>query len=247
MRCAKRKNYGNFMRFRDITSRENLKARAEMYDMKYRGTLTSGCAKIFSSYQLIARIRYKHRNPLRAAIAFALLGIICRFTTECDTISPVLRRKRSPVLPARRFVRGSRPPDVRNPFPRALTPRIRCKQVFALFAKRDARHCAISSSLNTEECLIKKFTLFLFSKNNCISKNLTIRRISSIYIPKTITDRPFKVRHSRLPAATEANENVAGRRREWREGGRDRWRRRARRVKPSRNGFAISYESLVTE
>lgn len=122
-----------------------------MYDMKYRGTLTSGYAKIFSSYQLIARIRYKHRNPLCAATAFTLLGIICRFTTECDTVSPALRRKRSPVFPVRRFVRSSRPPDVRDPFPRALTFRIPCKQVFTLFAKRDARHCAISSSLNLQK------------------------------------------------------------------------------------------------
>lgn len=95
--------------------------------------------------------RYKHRNPLRGATTFALLGIICRFTTERDTISPALRRKRSPVFRARRFVRSSRPPDVRDPFPRALTSRTRCKQVFTLFAKRDIRLQTILSSLNSRK------------------------------------------------------------------------------------------------
>lgn len=67
-------------------------------------------------------------------------------------------------------------------------------------------------------------------------------------------DRP-KVSYSRLPVTTGITENEPsagekgerGRRREERKEERNGGEESAERVKPSRNGFAISYESLVTE
>lgn len=90
------------------------------------------------------------------------------------------------------------------------------------FSRNVTQDPAISSSLNTEKCnkCDRKFTFsFLVKKDNCIAKNLTIRRIFAIYTPETITDRPkFAIRDFRprprrtrtSPAAEGGREGETG-------------------------------------
>lgn len=171
---------------------------------KYQA-LSPRCTKIFSSY-LIAPIN-KHRNSLM----HGRVRIIRRFATERDTISLALGRKRSPIFPARRFVPSS-------PFGRAqsisesfATSRIRCKQVSAIFAGYDIKFCTCWS---ISSYLIKH--CFFSVPKNCIAKgsrrNVNLIRSLSI-LPRQYSRqkyRLFKVRHSRLPAASKANEDVVG-------------------------------------
>lgn len=109
------------------------------YSTKYKrealrcGALSPPCTKIFSAY-LIALIN-KHRNSLMRH----RVRIIHRFATGYDTISLALRRKRSPIFPARRFVQSSPFGRARSISESFATSRTRRKQVFTIFARYDTK------------------------------------------------------------------------------------------------------------
>lgn len=95
-----------------------------------------------------------------------VLGIIRRFATiPSDTISPALRRKRSPVLPDDGDL--FTPSDPRDPFPSASTSRVRDVNKSSRFSPgRDIRLRNVVFLATLYECIIKRYFPPACSPNN---------------------------------------------------------------------------------